>query len=107
MELLLLALWSGSPARLARAHGLGAGRNRLDDVVVPRAAAQIAFELLAYCRLVQLCALAVHNIDGGHDHARRAETALQRMILTEGFLHRVELGIGCKSLDRGQFRAFA
>src|SRR5258707_9275537 len=103
----LLASRSRSSARLTRAHGARAGRNGLDDIVVAGAAAQIAFELFAYRCLVELRALAVHNIDGGHDHTRRAEAALQRMILTEGFLHRMELGIGCKSLDCGQFGAFA
>src|SRR5580693_5946724 len=103
----LLVLWSGCPARLKCSHGACARRNGLDDVVVPRAAAQIAFELLANRPLVEFRTLAVHNIDGGQDHAGRAETALERMMLAEGFLHRMELAVRCESFDRGHLGAFA
>src|SRR5947199_2520934 len=64
----------------ARPHGAGARRDRLDDVVIARAAAQIAFELFADGVLVEIVALAVHDIDAGHDHAWRAEAALQAVI---------------------------
>src|SRR5437773_12122318 len=74
----------------ARAHGAGAGRDRLDDVVIAGAAAQIAFEFPADGLLVEIMTLAVHDIDRGHDHARRAEAALQAMIFAERFLHRVQ-----------------
>ena len=40
--------------------------------------------------LIEIVALAVHDIDGGHDHARRAVAALQPMVLAEGLLHRMQ-----------------
>src|SRR5580692_5564126 len=57
------------------AHRLGAGRDRLDDIVVARAAADIALELLADRMFLEIVALAAHHVDGGHDHARRAISA--------------------------------
>src|SRR5262249_49129110 len=44
---------------------------------------------------------AADQVDRRHDHARRAEAALQPVILAEGFLHRMELAVLCKALDRG------
>ena len=45
-------------------------------------------------------ALAVDEIDRGHDHAGGAETALQAVMLAEGFLHRMQRrAIGGQPLD--------
>src|SRR5215813_998527 len=74
----------------AVAHSLGAGRDRLHDVVVAGAAADVAFELMADGLLIELVALAVHDVDRRHDHARRAVAALQPMMLAERFLHRMQ-----------------
>src|SRR5262249_23921452 len=63
----------------------------LDDVVVAGAAADIALELVAYRRLVELAAIAMYDVDRGHDHARSAEAALQAMIVAERRLHRMQL----------------
>ncbi len=41
--------------------------------------------------LIERATLAVHDIDGRHDHAGRAEAALQRVMLAEGLLHRVQV----------------
>src|SRR5579871_766881 len=73
----------------AAAHGAGARGDRLDDVVVAGAAADIAFELFADGVLVELVALAAHDVDRGHDHSGRAVAALQAVILAERFLHRM------------------
>src|SRR5437763_424200 len=81
-------------------HVAGAGGDRLDDIVVAGAAAKIAFELFADRLLVEIVALAAHEIDRGHDHARRAEAALQTMMLAESFLHRMQLIAVSKPLDR-------
>src|ERR1700694_4266162 len=72
----------------ARFHGARAGGDRLDDVVIAGAAAQVAVELLAYGVIGKLIALAVDHVDRRHDHAGRAEAALQTVMLAEGFLHR-------------------
>src|SRR5664279_6504649 len=69
-------------------HARGGIEHRLDDVVVAGAAADIAFELLAHRGLVELTAMTLHDIDRRHDHARRAEAALQSVIVAERRLHR-------------------
>ena len=45
------------------------------------------------------------QIDRAHDHARRAEAALQAVMLAEGFLHRMQLVALGEALDRGDARA--
>src|SRR3546814_20335133 len=70
-------------------HGLCPGHHGLDDVVVAGAAADVAFQLVANGILVRV-RMALHEVDGTHDHARRAEAALQGMMLAEGFLHRMQ-----------------
>ena len=67
--------------------GGGTAFDRADDVVIAGTATEIALELLADRRLVDLAAVAVHDVDAGHDHAGRTEAALQRVMLAEGFLH--------------------
>src|SRR4051794_25513854 len=71
-------------------HAAGRIEHGLDDVVIAGAAADIAFELLAQRGLVELAAVAVHDVDRGHDHARRAVAALQAVIVAERRLHRVQ-----------------
>src|SRR5262245_49177221 len=55
-------------------HRFRAGGDRLDDVVVAGAAADVAFELVPDGLVVEVVALAVHHVDRGHDHAGGAET---------------------------------
>src|SRR5579863_2700389 len=50
-------------------HGARSGGDRLDDIVIAGAAADIAFQLLADGAVVEIAALAAHEIDRGHDHA--------------------------------------
>src|SRR6202020_282964 len=45
--------------------------------------------------------------DGGHDHTRRAEAALQAMIVLERLLHRVQLAVRGEAFDRSDLRAIA
>src|SRR6185312_2041473 len=83
-------------------HCLRASGDGLHDVVVPRAAAEIAVELLTDRVLVEVVALAAHDVERGHDHARRAIAALQRVVLAEGLLHRMQRTIlGSQALDGG------
>src|SRR5947207_15633061 len=86
-------------------HRLRARRDRLHDVVVAGAAADVAFELVADRRIVEVVSLAVHHIDRGHDHPGRAEAALQAMIFAKRFLHRVQLAILRQPLNGGDVRA--
>src|SRR5262245_55540030 len=76
----LVVLLGGLLRAAARCHRLGAGRDGFDDVVVAGATAEIALELLADGLVVELVALAIDDVDRRHDHARRAEAALQAMI---------------------------
>src|SRR5215472_12709200 len=67
------------PALFCRLRDLHPARGiqyRLDDVVVAGAAADVAFELVAHGGLVELSAMAAHDVDRRHDHARGAEAAL-------------------------------
>ena len=67
--------------------------NGLDDILVARAAAQIALELLANFRLARVGTSGA-QIHRAHDHAGRAKAALQAVALFEGGLHGVQGAIG-------------
>ena len=84
-------------------HLGGRGRRRvlhgLHDVVVARAAAQVALEpepdlLLGGMRVL------LEQVDALHDHPGRAEAALQPVALAERLLHRVQLPVLRQPLDR-------
>src|SRR5437762_10854575 len=68
-------------SRLRDFHAAGRIEHRFDDVVVAGAAADIAFQLLPDGGLVEFAAIAVHDIDRRHDHARGAVAALQALIV--------------------------
>src|SRR5262245_32797872 len=79
-----------SPGEGLPRHRLGPRRDRLHNVVVAGTAADIAFQLMANGVLVEVVALAVHDVDRRHDHARRAISALQAVVLAERLLHRMQ-----------------
>src|ERR1041385_5822966 len=91
--------------RLRHLHPSRGIEHRLDDVLIAGAAADVAFQLLADRRLVQITAMPVHYVDGGHDHARRAVAALQAMIVAEGRLHRMQLLAFGDAFDGGDIGA--
>src|SRR6185312_5004234 len=101
-NLLLLGGLGRRGAHLARALG-----DRLDDVVVAGAAANVAFESVTDRRLVEIRTFPIDEVDRGHDHSRRAEAALQTVIVLEGLLHRVQLAALSEALDCGHLRAVA
>src|SRR5208282_4553506 len=78
-------LFGGFRGGTATLHGAGAGSDRLDDVVITGATADVAFQLLANRLVVELVTLAAHDIDRRYDHAWRAVAALQPVVLAEGF----------------------
>ena len=48
----------------------------------------------------KIVALAMHDIDRGHDHAGGAEAALQAVMLAERLLHRMQRrAVGGETLD--------
>src|SRR5215468_9377789 len=87
--------WSSS---LTSAH---AGRTRahgLDDVVVAGAPAQVALEPVPDLVLAGI-RHPLAQVGRAHDHARRAEPALQAVVLAERGLHRMELAAAGQALD--------
>src|SRR3990172_11417377 len=72
--------------------------NRTNDVLVPRAAAQVAFEPVADATLREVTAV-FDQLDGGHDHAGCAEPALEAVHLAERLLHRMQSAVAGQSLD--------
>src|SRR5262245_35388772 len=80
-------------------HLLRGVLDRLDDVVVAGAAAQIALEEVADLGFARLL-LALEELVGSHDHARCAEAALEAVLLPEALLDRVELSVLGEPLDR-------
>src|SRR5262245_13649614 len=108
IPVLLMAASPCAPlTRHPRRHRLRAGCDRLDDVVVARATAEIPIQLFANGHLVELVSPARDDVDRGHDHAGRAETALQSVILPKCFLHGMQLAVRGEPLDRCYRRAFA
>ena len=75
--------------------------------MIARAAADIALKLVADRLFREGGAQPVHHIDSGHDHARRAEPALQAVMRAESCLHRVQIGPVREALDGGDVRAVA
>ena len=75
--------------------------------MIAGAAADVALEFVADRVLVQGLALALHHVDGRHDHARRAEAALQAVVFAEGFLHRMQFAVLGQAFDGGNCDAVA
>src|SRR5258708_28165113 len=88
----------------ARAHLAGGGLHGLDDVVIARAAAEVALEAFADLLLARARVL-LEQAAGRHDHARRTEAALQTVLLPEALLHGVQLAVPGKALDGGHLAA--
>src|SRR3546814_5977699 len=70
-------------------HARGGRLDGLDDVVITRAAADVALQPLADLVFLGIGVL-LQKVHGGHHHARRAEAALQPVMLAEGRLHGVQ-----------------
>src|SRR3990172_6237628 len=84
---LLLCRGNRRGGRGALAHDPGGLADREDDVVVARAAADVAFDRVADLRLARICIVG-DEVGSGHDHPRRAEPALQPVLLPERVLER-------------------
>ena len=82
------------------------GENRLYDVVIARAAAEIAFKFFADRFLVETVLVALDDTDGAHHHAGGAETALQGMVFTKRFLHGMQFVAVGEAFDRRDVGAF-
>ena len=73
--------------------------NRLDDLVVAGAAAEVAGDAPADLFFGRVGVL-LEQVLGAHDHARRAIAALQAVLLPEALLQGMELGAVRQPLDR-------
>src|SRR5689334_8771638 len=100
-----LARFATSLAPMSSSHRRRAGRDGLHDVVIARAAAEVAFERFADGALVGV-RMALHEVDRAHHHARRAEAALERVMLAKRGLHRVQRAVAGDAFDGGDARAF-
>ena len=84
-----------TPPPGARTHLDGRVTDRIDDVLVAGAAAQVPRERLADLELVFDFRALPHHIQRGHQHPRSAEAALQRVVIAERPLKGVQLaGLG-------------
>src|SRR4051812_11152394 len=84
---------------------LGRAEDGVDDVLVPSAAAEVALEAEADVLLARVRIL-FEQVGGAHDHPGRAVAALQRVLLVERPLHRMQLAVPREPLDRGDVGAF-
>jgi hypothetical protein len=76
--------------------------NRLNYIMVPRAAAEVAIQCMAdlfFCWM----RIVLQQASGRHDHARRTKTALQSVAFFKPFLQGVQFVVGGKSFDGGYF----
>ena len=85
------------------AHRAGGRERRRDDRLIPRAAADIAGDGVAHLRLARL-RIAFEKLGQGDQHARRAEAALQAVILAERLLQRVERAADARAPPRSRPR---
>ena len=98
LTLLLLRLLCGS---LLTFHRGRTGSDGFDDVMITGTAADIAFQPVTDF-MVGRGRVVVHKVDRAHHHAWGTETALQAMIIPEGFLHRVQnVRISSQAFDGG------
>src|SRR5271169_257873 len=78
----------------------GEGLNCAHDVSVAGTAADVAGELVADVALGRIWVL-LEQLADGHDHPRRAEAALQGVVLMESRLHRMQCAAaGRETFDR-------
>src|SRR2546430_2484104 len=93
------------PSGLRAAHLAGGIQDRLDDVLVTGAPAEVPLEGLAHLRLRRRRVL-LQVARGRHQHARRAVPALQAVVPMEGVLQRVQGPVGAgQSFDRRDLAA--
>src|SRR5262249_16698396 len=76
--------------RRTRAHFGGGGAHRLDDILIPGTAAQIGREHVDQVHIADV-GLAFEHADDQHEETRRAEAALQPVMVHEGALERMQL----------------
>src|SRR5215467_3670952 len=89
-----------SPRHALRLHLFRGALHCLHNVLVTRAAAYIAFQAMPDL-FIRGIRIALQDLCRSHDHPRRAESALQPMMLPESALHRMQLAALGQPLDGG------
>src|SRR3990170_8349197 len=79
-------------------HRRCGGADGGNDVLVPGAPAEVALDGVPDLVIGRI-GVALEQVDRGHDHARRAEPALEAVLLPECVLHRMELIAGGDAFD--------
>src|SRR5665213_725205 len=72
---------------------LSRGSHCVHNMLISGAAAQVALEPMPDL-LIARVGIAIQDLLRRHDHARRAEAALQSVLIPEGFLDLVQLAVG-------------
>src|SRR5689334_20846169 len=80
-------------------HRPSASLHGFHDIVVAGAAADVSLKPFADVSLTGI-GVSPREIDGTHDHARRAKPALQSMMLAEGRLHGMQLTVNRQPFNR-------
>src|SRR5262245_28148520 len=83
-------------------HGLSSSAHRLENILVAGAAAAISSDSLADVLLRRIL-LAAQQVERGEQHAGRAVSALQSVMLGKGLLHGMQLAILLQAFNRGDF----
>ena len=96
--------WCSRHGMPSAAFRRGRGFHRVDDVLISGAAADVALEAVADLLLGRV-GIAIDDLLGRHDHAGRAEAALQSVLVPESLLHRVELAVSGQAFDGQDARA--
>src|SRR5262249_61762904 len=73
-------------------HGLSSGADRFENVLVASAAAAVSGDGLADI-LLRRVLLVLQQVERGEQHARRAVSTLQSMMLGKCLLHGMQLAI--------------
>src|SRR5205085_54758 len=74
-----------------------------DDMLVAGAAAEIAFEAVAYL-FARRAGISFEQLRGRHDHAGRAIAALQAVAFPEALLHGMKLAVVRQAFDGRNLR---
>src|SRR5205807_5377266 len=85
-------------------HFFGGALNRLDNMLIAGAAAEVPLNSVPDFFFAGI-RISLEKLGGSHDHARGAIAALQSMVLPKALLHRMEFSIGGKAFNRSYLGA--
>ena len=88
----------------SRARFLRRILDRLDDVLIAGAAAQISFQAVTNF-ITRRIRIAIDDLARRDDHSRRAITTLQAVLLPKAFLNGMQCAVVRESFDRRHVRA--